>query len=276
MKILKVHHLNCGSVRTVDPTYEGPAAAPAVNHCLLVETEADGLVLVETGLGLGDVRDPGASLGADWIAMAAPVLDEEETAVRQVARLGHDPAAVRHILLTHLDVDHCGGLPDFPGARVHLLAGELAAARADASGHRYRSAHWAHEPRWVTYDPEDAAVTEDWFGFASVRLDGLPSEFRLVPLGGHTAGHAGVAVRDGDRWLLHCGDAYYYHREMTAAKEPHPVMDLVQTGSEVHRELRLGTQARLRELVRDHGDEVEVFSAHDPWEFARLRAAAGA
>ncbi|MFD0371715.1 MBL fold metallo-hydrolase [Streptomyces sp. NPDC127114] len=270
---MKIHHLNCGSVRTIDPTYEGPAPAPAVNHCLLVETDADGLVLVETGLGLGDVRDPESSLGADWIAMAGPALDEEETAVRQVARLGHDPADVRHILLTHLDVDHCGGLPDFPGARVHLLAPELAAARADAPGHRYRSAHWAHEPRWVTYDPEDeASTTEDWFGFTSVRLDGLPSAFRLVPLGGHTAGHAGVAVRDGDRWLLHCGDAYYYHREMEAAKEPHPLMDLVQTRSEVHRDLRLGTQARLRELVREHGDQVEVFSAHDPWEFARLRA----
>ncbi|MFF6778795.1 MBL fold metallo-hydrolase [Streptomyces sp. NPDC012637] len=270
---MKIHHLNCGSVRTVDPTYDGPAPAPAVNHCLLVETDDDGLVLVETGLGLGDVRDPEASLGADWIAMAGPALDEEETAVRQVARLGLDPADVRHVLLTHLDVDHCGGLPDFPRARVHLLAAELAAARADAPGDRYRAAHWAHGPRWVTYDPEGGATTEDWFGFTSVLLDGLPPGFRLVPLGGHTAGHTGVAVRDGDRWLLHCGDAYYYHREMAAAKEPHPLMDLVQTRSEVHRDLRLGTQARLRELVREHGDEVEVFSAHDPWEFARLRAA---
>jgi hypothetical protein len=25
----------------------------------------------------------------------------------------------------------------------------------------------------------------------------------------------------------------------------------------------------LRELIRDHGDEVDVFSAHDPWSFAR-------
>ncbi|WP_433660562.1 hypothetical protein ACQPW1_47910 [Nocardia sp. CA-128927] len=44
-------------------------------------------------------------------------------------------------------------------------------------------------------------------------------------------------------------------------------MDIVQTTSEVHHDLRVGTQARLRELVRDHGVEVSVFSAHDPWEF---------
>ncbi|NJP49815.1 MBL fold metallo-hydrolase [Streptomyces sp. SBST2-5] len=270
---MKIHHLNCGSVRTIDATYDGPPSAPAVNHCLLVETDRDGLVLVETGLGLGDIRDPDGSLGADWTEMAAPVLDEQETAVRQVARLGFDPADVRHILLTHLDVDHCGGLPDFPGARVHVLADELAAALAEAPSLRYRLAHWAHGPHWVTYDTGAAGragTTEDWFGFTALRPRGLPPEFRLVPLGGHTAGHTGVAVHRGDRWLLHCGDAYYYHREMEEAGEPHPLLDLVQTRSEVHRDLRLATQARLRQLIREHPEEIELFSAHDPWEFARL------
>ncbi|MFG2071206.1 MBL fold metallo-hydrolase [Nonomuraea maritima] len=38
----------------------------------------------------------------------------------------------------------------------------------------------------------------------------MPPEIRRVPLGGHTAGHTGVAVREGDRRLLHCGDACYY------------------------------------------------------------------
>ena len=55
---MTVHHLNCGSVRRIEATYDGPAAMPAVNHCLLAETSADGLVLIETGLGLADVRDP--------------------------------------------------------------------------------------------------------------------------------------------------------------------------------------------------------------------------
>ncbi|MFG2650251.1 hypothetical protein [Streptomyces sp. NPDC048436] len=98
----------------------------------------------EGGLGLGNVRDPGGTLGADWVEMTQPVLDEEETAVRQVARLGYAPSDVR----------------------------------------------------------------------------------------------------------LHCGDAYYYHREIENPSEVHPLLDVVQTSSEVHRDLRLGTQARLRELAR--------------------------
>lgn len=263
---MKIHHLNCGSLRQIEATYAGPAPAAAVNHCLLVETASEGLVLVETGLGLGDIRDPAGTLGADWVTMAAPVLDEDETAIRQVSRLGYAPADVRHIILTHLDVDHCGGLPDFPHAKVHVLAAELAAVRDEGSNYRYREAHWAHGPDWVTYHPDGE---EDWFGFEATPVAGLSADFKLIPLGGHTAGHTGVAVRDDDRWLLHCGDAYYYHRELTRPHHPHPIMDVVQTSSEVHHDLRVGTQARLRELVRDHADEVSVFSAHDPWEFSR-------
>ncbi|MFI7001184.1 MBL fold metallo-hydrolase [Nocardia sp. NPDC050175] len=265
---MNIHHLNCGSVRQIEATYDGPAPAHAVNHCLLVETDSDGLVLVETGMGLDNVRDPNGTLGADWVTMAQPLLDEDETAIRQVSRLGYAPEDVGHIILTHLDVDHCGGLPDFPQAQVHVLAAELEAAVAEAPSFRYREAHWAHGPHWVTYAPE---AGEDWFGFTSTPLQGLSADFKLIPLGGHTAGHTGVAVRDGERWLLHSGDAYYYHRELEQFHHPHPIMDIVQTTSEVHHDLRVGTQARLRELVRDHGDEVSVFSAHDPWELNSYR-----
>ncbi|KOU75040.1 beta-lactamase [Streptomyces sp. MMG1533] len=262
---MTIHHLNCGSLRRIEATYDGPPPRNAVNHCLLVETDSAGLVLVETGLGLDDVRHPDRSLGADWVEMAGPVLDVEETAIRQVARLGYVPSDVRHIIVTHLDVDHCGGLPDFPDAQVHVLAAELEAATAEAPSFRYRPSHWAHGPRWVTCTPGRG---DDWFGFTAIQPDGLPPEIRLIPLGGHTEGHTGVAVRDGERWLLHCGDAYYYHRELRHHRHPHPLLDLVQVGAEVHHDLRLGTQARLRELLHDHGDEVTVFCAHDPWELA--------
>ncbi|MBP2330385.1 glyoxylase-like metal-dependent hydrolase (beta-lactamase superfamily II) [Kibdelosporangium banguiense] len=263
---MKIHHLNCGSVRQIEATYEGLPPAHSVNHCLLVETDQDGLVLVDTGLGLGNVRDPGTTLGTAWVEMAQPVLAEQETAVRQIAQLGYSPDDLRHIIVTHLDVDHCGGLPDFPDAQVHVLAAELEAAMAQAPSFRYRPAHWEHGPNWVTYPLEE---TSDWFGLTAIQPHGLPPEIQLVPLGGHTEGHTGIAVHDGDRWLLHCGDAYYYHRELDAEPQPHPVLDIVQTRSEVHHELRVGTQIQLRALVRDHGDEVSLFSAHDPWELER-------
>lgn len=73
---MRIHHLNCGSLRKVPPLVgEGPPEATAdrratVCHCLLIETDADGLVLVDTGLGTADLNDPEGALGADWVAYA--------------------------------------------------------------------------------------------------------------------------------------------------------------------------------------------------------------
>ncbi|MEW9554158.1 MBL fold metallo-hydrolase [Nonomuraea sp. NPDC050783] len=260
---MRIHHLNLASMRPVDALDGGPAV-PAVCHALLVETPADGLVLVESGLGTGDVARPGELLDREWIDLTAPALSPAEPAVRQLAALGHDPADVRHVVLTHLDVDHSGGLPDFPHARVHVMAAELEAALAEAPSRRYRPGHWAHGPDWVLYDGDGTR----WLGVDGVRpLAGLPEDFLLVPLPGHTPGHAGVAVHDGRRWLLHAGDAYFYHGELAAEPRSHPMFDVVQLGSQVDAGRRLDSRERLRALAGEHG--VTVLSAHDPWELAR-------
>ncbi|GAA1353536.1 MBL fold metallo-hydrolase [Saccharothrix algeriensis] len=270
---MKVHHLNCGTMRPFGGRLldgSGPllGAATMVCHCLLLETD-DGLVLVDSGLGLADVRHPGRTLAKPWRLLCRPVLDEAETAVRQVEALGHRAQDVRHVVLTHLDLDHGGGLRDFPHAEVHVLAEELAdALRPGKSANeriRYPDRQWAHGPKWVTHEP----TGERWFGFAGVR------EFRpdvlLVPLIGHTRGHTGVAVDTGDGWLLHAGDSYFHHGEMAAPPHCPPGLKFLQGRMDTVRELRLSNQDRLRELVRDHGDRVDVFSAHDAAELRRHR-----
>ncbi|WP_433556287.1 MBL fold metallo-hydrolase [Pseudonocardia xinjiangensis] len=268
---MKVHHLNCGTMRPfggrlVSGTGPLLATAELVCHCLLIETD-HGLVLVDSGLGTGDVTDPDASLSRGWQWRSRPVLDIAETALRQVEQLGYSASDVRHVVLTHLDLDHAGGLRDFPDAQVHVLRTELeaaTAARTSAERMRYPRLHWSHVTRWAPHDPQG----ETWFGFEAVReLPGLPAEILLVPLIGHTVGHTGVAVRDGDRWLLHAGDAYLFHGEMRPeAPWCSPGLRFIQNRMETVRGLRIANQDRLRELVRYHGDEITVFSAHDPVE----------
>jgi glyoxylase-like metal-dependent hydrolase (beta-lactamase superfamily II) len=181
--------------------------------------------------------------------------------------------------VTHLDLDHAGGLSDFPKAKVHVYEPEHAAATAPATWleqMRYRAIQWAHGPDWALAPEPRAAAGEPWFGFECVRdLAGLPPEVLLVPLVGHTRGHCGVAVQGERGWLLHAGDAYFYRGEVDPMTRRCPVgLDLFQQLIQVDGDARMRNQARLQALAREHGGEVSVFCAHDPVEFEQRRAAA--
>lgn len=270
---MRVHHLNCG---TLCPYSErlihgaGSLFRPGklVCHCLLIETEA-GLVLVDTGFGLEDIADARSRLGSAFVTVTRPRLLAEETAAHQVERLGFRRDDVRHIILTHLDLDHAGGIADFPNATVHLHAPEHAAAMAPTprERQRYRAAQWAHGPRWALHEP----AGEPWLGFECARdLPGLPPEILLVPLLGHTRGHAGIAVDVGGSWLLHAGDAYFHRAEIHPEDGACPAsLRGFQALVQVDKVKRLHNQERLRELAREHG-EVRITCAHDPVELARL------
>jgi glyoxylase-like metal-dependent hydrolase (beta-lactamase superfamily II) len=92
----------------------------------------------------------------------------------------------------------------------------------------------------------------------------MSGEVLLVPLFGHTLGHCGVAVRQGSRWLLHVGDAYYLRAELGA--DEHPVSGLAAARADDDA-LRRATLAELRRLARDHAGEVEMVGYHDGSEF---------
>jgi glyoxylase-like metal-dependent hydrolase (beta-lactamase superfamily II) len=93
----------------------------------------------------------------------------------------------------------------------------------------------------------------------------------LVPLVGHTLGHAGIAVRREQDWLFYAADAYFFHAEMDIVRPRcTPGLRLYQTMMEKDRSMRLLNQQRMRELRRAHGDEVEIFCGHDVIEFERL------
>ncbi|RDI42770.1 MBL fold metallo-hydrolase [Nocardia mexicana] len=254
---MRIHHFNCGT-----------ADIGLVTHCLLIET-GDGLVLIDTGFGLRCVRDPRRMVGPSRFLVRL-ALREEETAVRRIEGLGLDPADVRHIVLTHLDSDHTGGLVDFPNASVHVHGPELRAARAPklAERTRYRPLHWAHGPRW---EVNEVGADKDWFGFPAVReLSGLPPEFVVIPLYGHSRGHVGVAVDTGSGWVLHAGDSFLTRADIDPARPELPRVNRIYPYFGADLTAQRENRERLRELVRRHGDEVEIFSSHDAGAFARL------
>lgn len=274
---MRVHHLSCGTMCPVGGRlfdgYSRGATAKLVCHCLMIETD-DGLVLVDTGLGSQDVVEPISRLSPLFLATNNLRLRPEETAVAQVIEAGFDPEDVRHVILTHLDFDHAGGLEDFPNATVHVTADEFVVANERKSfldKNRYRPRQFDEVAAWKLYEPEG----EPWNGFNTVRaLDGLPPEILMVSLIGHTKGHAGVAVDTGAGWLLHAGDAYFHYAEMGRRRWCPPGMDLYQRLMEVDPDRRMENQDRLRALSNDPAAGVRVFCAHDAVELHQMQSRA--
>ncbi|HVJ79891.1 MAG TPA: MBL fold metallo-hydrolase [Planctomycetia bacterium] len=248
---MKVHHLNCGVLQAPG----GPAASC---HCLLLEGEGR-LALVDTGIGLADVARPLERVGQPAIDAAGFQFHERLTAARQIERLGLRRQDVTDIVLTHGDPDHAGGLADFPNAAVHVSAEERAAL--ESGNGRYSAAQFAHGPRWAVH----AHSPQRWYGVEARSLPPLAgSESFLIPLFGHTLGHCGVAVRDGGRWLLHIGDAYYLRVELST--DDHPVSALAALRAD-DEGMRRASLAALRRLECEHGAEVKMTGYHDFTEF---------
>ena len=271
---MRVHHLNTGTMcpvgqRLVNGTGSLFRRARLVCHCLLVET-SDGLVLVDTGIGLGDIADP-PRLGRRWVRQTAPRLDPAETAVEQVRALGHSAADVRHVLLTHLDRDHAGGVPDFPAAKVHVHRREYEMAvtrQIQAPQGRYIVDQWKHGPAWQIYGEGG----DDWFGFKAVRaLGDREPDILMIPLPGHTLGHCGIAIRSGDKWLLHAGDAYFFHGQIEARPRMPFVLGQFQRRADMDRATRIANQERLRALQVSHAREVTIINSHDPVHYESCR-----
>lgn len=257
--------MNCGSL------HPKLLKAEAIIYCLLIETD-DGLVLVDTGIGRQDYDSPSRlmRLFQDWVGLRG---DMKETAAFQIEELGYETNDVTDVVLTHLHLDHDGGLPDFPSAEVHIYHAEYAAGmdRRGVMARAYDPTHWAHSPRWVVHEGD----FKDWYGLPSLKIwEGRKPEIRFVPLHGHTRGHCGIAIRTDHGWLLQSGDA---------ASPYHPESDIHGLESRHHILAGLprwfvgrflgGHAPKLRALLRDHGDEVEAVSAHDIYSFKKYTQA---
>lgn len=240
-----------------------------VCHCLLIEGP-QGLTLVDSGFGTEDLAQK--RMGKAFIALMGASLDPAETALAQVRGLGYSAEDVTDIVVTHLDLDHAGGIGDFPAARVHVFADELEAARKRASikeKNRYVEAQWAHGPNWVEHGVVDGG--DGWYGFDSVAP--ISDDVVLVPTRGHTRGHAAVAVRrPSGGWFLHAGDAYFNSGEKNTPPTCPSGLSVFQSLVQMDKKARYANQDRLRSLHAEHSDEVTVFCAHDADEFDALVA----
>lgn len=248
----KIYHLDSGPMKPYWPKITG------VTYVLLVETN-QGWLLVDSGFGTQDFLHP--SFFMKWFLKLLRVPNDPSfCVVNQISKYGLKTEDINHIVLTHLHLDHAGGLPDFPNAQVHLDRKEWDAAkkRKGLLGLACLPYHWAHQPNWQLYENADT----NWFGFPAIRLNGITPEILLIPTPGHTLGHCMVVIKTDQGWLLNCGDACYPFYLSESEQYISPPQKLVQ--------LILGNhQPKIADLLKKHGDEIEILTSHDPVTWAK-------
>ena len=181
-----------------------PTFAYAVEH-------RDGVLLVDAGASAGLMRLPRWHPYFRFAVRFA--IEPDEEAAPKLAALGVGRKDVRQIVLTHMHIDHDGGLSGFPDSEVLVAPGELRTASGLAGQLRgYLPQRW---PKG--FDPKPLALEARPYGpFARSRRLTADGTIVAVATPGHTADHMSVIVEDGDAAVFIAGDASYDEAAMLA------------------------------------------------------------
>lgn len=241
--------------------------AKVVCHCLLLETD-QGLVLVDTGLGVQDYLHTQARLGNLVSRLGRIENNLELTALAQIQNLGFSSKDVKHILISHLDFDHAGGISDFPHATVHILSSEYNATQNFFSlknKARYKTQQFRQHRYWNFIEPDQG---EAWFNLHQVQgFHIFQDEILMIPLLGHSQGHCGVAIKQNDGWLFFCGDAYFSHLQLNPTNRLRTLDKLERFFAEDNQR-RIDNLHKIQQLAQNEKN-IEIICAHDPIELAR-------
>ena len=215
---MRIHILECGRVRIkrsqaagvgeglarrlrplVDPEWTDwlPIHAYAIEH-------ADGVIVVDTGGNAGLMRLP---RWHPYFRLAVRFdIDREQEIGPRLKALGIGASDVKTVVLTHLHIDHDGGLADLPGAEVLVAPGELAAA----SGLRGKLGGYLPQ-RWPrNFDPKPLLMKDAALGpFAQSRRLTRDGAIHAIPTPGHTSHHLSVVAETERGRIVFTGDATY-------------------------------------------------------------------
>lgn len=217
---MKNFHLSCGTMNVFGfPREDGSGGffkrGCGVIHCLLIETD-EGLSLVYAWWGVQDCIHPSLAV-KQFMALTHCSANSEETTLSQITKQGYSRSDLKHIFLTHMHMDHAGGLFDFPAATIHVFDSEIESwlhPRTLMERRAYQPASLVCNPHWEIHQ----LLGDQWCGFdclAPVRVG--EATLVMIPFTGHTSGHCCVAVDLGKKmdtalwrciWIIPAGQPH--------------------------------------------------------------------
>ena len=268
---VKIHALQTGKVRIKTAQIEGrgkgigrqlaifrdsewawvPTFAYAVEH-------PEGVIVIDTGQGLHLLRHA-ESLHPYLRWQVDFEMQPEDEIGPRLRALGIGRNDVKKLILTHLHVDHDGGLAHFPNTEIFAARGEIDAA----SGWGGRLNGYLPQ-RWPNFfDPKPVDFTCGGLGpFEESHTVTKAGDVIALPLPGHTANHLGVFVETGDdlgTCVLFAGDASYNSAMMQQGKVDGVSPNETLAGETLAKTRKLAAQVPLIYLP-----------AHDPQAAERL------
>jgi N-acyl homoserine lactone hydrolase len=264
---MRIHAIQAGSLRIKTAQVEGrghglrrrvaiftddqwtdwlPTYAWAIEH-------SEGVIVVDTGQG-SHLLEKSLSWHPYFRWEVAFRIEREDEIGPQLRKLGIGTKDVKKVILTHLHLDHDGGLAHFPHSEVLVSTGELRAASGWAGRLRgYLPHRW---PSW--FDPKPLEFEAKPFGpFTRSRRLTEAGDLIAVPTPGHTADHISVLVQERDLSFFIAGDASYDDRLLLDGV----ACDESLAANTLH---RIGAFARSQPTV--------YLPAHDPGSCVRLKA----
>lgn len=266
---MKIHAIQTGLVRIKTAQVEGRGHGLARRLAIFTDRNwtdwlptyawviehREGVIVVDTGQGT-HLLQTGKSLHPYVRWETDFRIQPEEEVGPQLRELGIGPRDVKRVVLTHLHMDHDGGLAHFPNSEILVSRDELRIARGWAGRVRgYLPDRW---PSWFDPVPLDLA-TEPFGPFAANKQLTAAGDIIAVATPGHTAAHLSVLVQSGDTTFFLAGDTSYNEHLMLAGK-----IDGVSADDAVS-SATLNTINRLAQTRR-----TVYLPTHDPQSAARL------
>ena len=266
---MKVHAIQTGFVRIKTAQVEGRGHGLSRRLAIFADSSwtdwlptyawaidcSEGVIVVDSGQG-AHLLDSGKSLHPYLRWEVAFRIEPEQEIGPQLRALGVGPRDVKRVVLTHLHMDHDGGLAHFPNSEILVAPGELKIASGFAGRMRgYLPHRW---PSW--FDPAPLQLEASSFGpFAQSRRLTEAGDVVAVATPGHTADHLSIVADDGDTTYFLAGDASYDERLMLAGK-----LDGVSADERV----TTATLDAIRNFVQSR--PTVYLPTHDPQAAARL------